>query len=366
MKKVGNSFKGIASGILMIIIGVVLLWWNEGNNVKNLKTTAELEDKYMDVKSDSVNSKNEGKLIATSGKLINEKELTDSKFGVTIKTPVMIRYVEMYQWKENSHTDDNDNTTYTYEKVWSNDIIDSSEFHESNHHNPTQKLYEDETYISDDVQVGAFSLSSDQIKKLSTKGSYTEFDNEKLSSLNLTSYSKYITNSIDSENPEIGDVRISFNYNNSTEISVLAVQSGNSFVPFSSKVGKSVNKVMDGTHTGKEMIEEIKSENNFIKWLLRGLGALLCIIGIGAILKPISTITGFIPIIGSVVGAAVGLVSFALGLALSLVVIAVAWIRFRPILGITLLTIAAILIIFLILRGKKNQNNNPQPNEINN
>ena len=38
MKKIGDSFKGVVFGIILIIIGVVLLWWNEGNNVKNLKS----------------------------------------------------------------------------------------------------------------------------------------------------------------------------------------------------------------------------------------------------------------------------------------------------------------------------------------
>ena len=118
MKRIGNSFKGILGGIVVIIIGVCLLWWNEGNNVKNLKTTAEMDKTVIDVKSDSIDSKNDGKLIATSGKLINEKELTDSKFGVTVKTPILKRLVEVYQWDEESHTDDDGDTTYSYEKKW--------------------------------------------------------------------------------------------------------------------------------------------------------------------------------------------------------------------------------------------------------
>ena len=50
MKRVGNSFKGVLGGIIAIIIGVVVLWWNEGNNVRNLKTTAEMEKSFIDVK----------------------------------------------------------------------------------------------------------------------------------------------------------------------------------------------------------------------------------------------------------------------------------------------------------------------------
>ena len=103
-----------------------------------------------------------------------------------------------------------------------------------------------------------------------------------------------------------------------------------------------------------------KSENNFLKWILRLVGTLLCVIGFGAILKPISAITSFVPILGSIVGAAVGLVSFVLGLCLSLIVIAIAWIRFRPILGICLLAIVGVLVVFLITRGKKTKNDEGQ------
>lgn len=370
MKRVGNSFKGILGGIVVIIIGVVLLWWNEGNNVRNLKTTAELEKTYIDVKSNSVNSKNDGKLVATTGKLFNEKELTDSKFGITIKTPIMKRTVEMYQWKEKSDSDSDGNTTYTYEKVWDEDLIDSSEFHHSGHTNPSQKLYESEDFASDDVKVGAFSLTSKQISMLSTKATFSDFNQENIDALNLKVSGKYITSSTDLDNPNIGDIRVSFNYNNSTEISVLAVQNGDSFSDYTSSVGKTINRVMDGSHNGKDMIETIRKENKFLKWILRLVGTLLCILGIGAILKPISAITSFIPILGNIVGAAVGLVSFALGLSLSLVVVAIAWIRFRPLLGIGLLAIVAAIIIFLILRGKKadvqvNTQNQQSANDVN-
>lgn len=363
MERIGNSFKGIIGGFILIAIGVVLLWWNEGNNVKNLKTTAEMEKTVIDVKSDKVNSKNDGKLVATHGKLINEKELTDETFGITIKTPIMKRVVEVYQWVEDSDTDDNGNTTYSYKKEWSDELVDSSEFHRDGHDNPKEKLYEDKTLTSDDVKVGAFSLSSDQIEKLSTKGEYTDYNQEKVDTLNLKISGKYLTNSEDLENPQIGDVKVYFVYNVSKDVSVLAVQSDNSFVDFVSKAGKKVNRIMDGSHSGVDMINGIKKEDKFLKWILRLLGVILCVGGFGAILKPISAITSFVPILGSLVGAAVGLVAFILGLCLSLIVIAIAWIRFRPILGISLLAIVVILMVFLIIRSKKTKETTSQPVE---
>ncbi len=357
MKKIGVSFKGIIGGIILLGIGVVFLWWNEGNNVKNIKTTNEAAKVYKDVKSDKINSKNEGELIATSGKLINDEELTDNEFDITIKTPLMIRTVEIYQWDEKEE-DDEGTTIYSYEKKWSDSLINSSEFHESGHVNPKEKKYENKTFYSKDVKVGAFSLTSKQINMLSTKETYNDFNEEYIKDLDLTISGKYITNSKNIEKPSIGDIRISFNYNNSNEISVLAVQKGDTFAPFTSKTGKTINKVMDGVHTGKEMLEDIKSQNKLLKWILRLVGAVICMFGFATILGPISTISNFVPILGDIVGVAVGIVSFILGLCLSLIVISIAWIRFRPVLGISLLTTAVVLIVFLIKKGKKKKENN--------
>ncbi len=370
MKRIGNSFKGIAGGFVAILIGIVLLWWNEGNNVKNIKTTAEMSKTYIDVSSETVDSSNEGKLIATHGKLINEVELSDITFGVTVKSPVLERIVEIYEWEEESDTDEDGNTTYRYNKVWKDSLINSSDFHQGGHQNPASMPYGSEKYTSPQVMVGAFVLSKDQINMLSTKETYTNFNEDKVKELDYTVNGNYITNAKDLANPEIGNIRISFVYNNSNDVSVLAVQSGNSFKDFESSYGKSINRVMDGILSGKEMIKVIEKENKILKWILRAAGALIIICGVATILKPISAITSYVPILGSIVGAAVGLISFAIGLAISFIIIAIAWIRFRPILGISLLAGAVILIVLLVIRGKNkkptNVTNNADQNVENN
>ena len=353
MKKVGNSFKGVLGGIIFIIIGVILLWWNEGNNVRNIKTTKEMANTVIDVESGKVDSANEGKLIATHGKLINEMTLTDDDFGVSLVTPKLVRTVEVYQWVEDSDTDDNGNRTYSYSKQWKSDMVNSSEFHSSSsHENPLYKPYEDKEQYSTQVSVGAFNLSSDQIRALSTDGVFTSYDLEKVTSMNYTVIGDYLTNSKDLDKPEIGDVRIKITYNNSTDVSILAVQKGNTFTEYVSSVGKTESRIVDGVHTGKEMVNIIEKENNLLKWILRLLGTLLCVGGVAAIFKPISTLSSFVPILGGLVNTAVGLVALILGLAISLVVIAIAWIRFRPLVGILLL-VAVGGLVFLLIKKKK-------------
>ena len=353
MKRVGNSIKGILGGFVLLLIGIILLWWNEGNNVRNIKTTNEMSKVYVDVSSEKVEATNEGKLVATHGKLINTQVMTDETFNVTIETPVLERIVEIYQWEEDSSTDDDGDTTYSYKKVWSSHIIDSGNFHQGGHDNPAVKPYEDQKWTSTDVKVGAFDLSTKQIDMLSTDGKYNDFNLDTITALGYKVEGLYVTNSDNLSSPKIGDVRISFVYNNSTEVSVLAVQSGNSFIDFTSEAGKNVNRVMDGAHNGQDMINVIVKENNMIKWILRAAGILLLALGFGTILKPLSAVTSYVPLVGNVVGAAVGLVSFLLALALGFVIIAIAWIRFRPLLGIGLLVAVVAIIVLLKIRSKK-------------
>ena len=61
----------------------------------------------------------------------------------------------------------------------------------------------------------------------------------------------------------------------------------------------------------------------------------------------ITNLTDRIPVLGKIVSGATGLISTALGLGLSLIIIAIAWFRFRPILSIILLLIVAASVIFL-------------------
>ena len=356
-----NKTGGILGGIILVIIGICLLWYNEGRTVKTQKAISEARKTYIEVKSDKVDSKNEGKLIATNGKidLTNTNELVDDTFGIKVKSAKMIRTVEMYQWTEECSTDDNNNEHCEYKKEWKAELVDSSEFKESGHSNPTSMPYENNTYLADNVKLGAFTLSKDLQDNLSTDKSVgneqltTEYINKKEG---LKISGNYIDNIPESGTPEIGNIRISFKYNDSDSATVLAVQNGETFSKFIAKSGKAVYRIKEGVHTGAEILQDMTNENNFIKWLLRILGIILIIGGINSLFAPLQKLANFVPILGGLVGFASGLVSFVLGLAISLVVIALAWFRFRPLLSIILI----VIVVGLVLLLKKMKNKTPE------
>ena len=354
MKKIKDSFGGVIGGILLLIAGTYLLWWNEGNNVKNIATTNEVEKTGIEVKADLVDEKNEGKLVVVAGKLnVVDETLTDPKFNISVKSSKLVRKVEMYQWEETEHVDDDDTRSYTYEKKWSDDLIESKDFHQSGYNNPTSFPVANESYLANDVKVGEYNLSSKQIEKTNAQATLSA-ENVVLTE-EYKYQNNYVTTSKNLDEPEIGDIRISWLYNDWNEATILAVQKGNTFVDFVSKDGKTVNRVEEGLLSLKQIVKEMRNEDKFMKWILRLVGTLLVIFGYLSIINPLSTLASFVPLLGGLVGGLLGLVAFLVGLVHSLIIIVIAWFRFRPLLSLALIAVIIALVygIITILKSKK-------------
>ena len=112
--------------------------------------------------------------------------------------------------------------------------------------------------------------------------------------------------------------------------------------------------IVSGNVPAQQMFEDAISTNTLITWLVRLGGFILLWIGFVLLFAPLSVLADIVPLFGSLVGAATGLIAFLLALAVALTVIAIAWVVFRPLLGITLL-IGAIAALFFGFRafGKK-------------
>ncbi|MBQ4325439.1 MAG: hypothetical protein IJC28_00785, partial [Mailhella sp.] len=74
--------------------------------------------------------------------------------------------------------------------------------------------------------------------------------------------------------------------------------------------------------------------------------------GLKALVAPLSVIAGIIPLLGTIVGAGTGLVCTLLGGAWSLIIISIAWLRFRPVIGGAMIGVAVLLIAALYFKGR--------------
>ena len=167
--------------------------------------------------------------------------------------------------------------------------------------------------------------------------------------------------------PEVGDVRVTFEIVVPAKVTVMAVVDGDSFKPYKAKNGKRFQTLVMGKKSGDEIIDAEKEANNMILWALRILGVMLVIAGLKGIFGFLETILKVVPFIANIFGWGVGVVCTVIGVVWSLIVIALAWLFYRPLLGIGLLVLAGFLVWVFAFNGKDKlkelaaKRNQPQP-----
>ena len=152
--------------------------------------------------------------------------------------------------------------------------------------------------------------------------------------------------------PEAGDVRITFEVVVPAKVTVMAVVDGDTFKPYKAKNGKRFQTLVMGKNSGDEIIDEEKEVNNIFLWILRIVGALMVIGGLKGIFDFIITILKVVPFIANIIGWGIGVVCTVVGIAWSLIIIAIAWLFYRPLLGISLLVLAGFLVWVFAFKGK--------------
>lgn len=373
--KVKGGFQGILWGIILIIAGTVILWWNEGRAVKASDALKDFQKNYVEMPDIStVNPEFEGKAVHATGIAMTSDTLRDAAFGIAVNAFRLCRGVEYYQWQENSSSESKDKlggstettTTYTYEPGWSSEPVNSAEFKDPDYKgkNFVWRVIESSVQYASNATFGAYkltdgiiacisgeepvepSLSEEQVNQLLAKVSD--------STVVVTVRGNQVYIGSDPDTPHIGDVRITFDQVTSPKtISILEKVVNGTFESFIAKNGKSFSKVEMGTVSAENMIEHQKSANKLWMWVLRIIGALLVIAGNKGLLGFLSTIFAVVPIMQRIIGAGTGLVATVVGIVWSILVIALAWVAHRPVLAISLVAVAAVLCIWLFTRTRK-------------
>ncbi len=152
--------------------------------------------------------------------------------------------------------------------------------------------------------------------------------------------------------PEVGDVRVTFEKVVPAKCTVMAVVDGDTFKPYKAKNGKRFQTLVMGKKSGDEIIDAEKEANNMWTWALRIIGIMIVIGGLKGIFGFLETILKVVPFIAGIFGWGVGLICTVVGIAWSLIVIALAWLFYRPLLGISLLVLAGFLVWVFAFKGK--------------
>ena len=161
--------------------------------------------------------------------------------------------------------------------------------------------------------------------------------------------------------PELGDIHVTFQAVEPAEVSIVAQQAGTTLAPYATQAGSPIELLQNGTYSAAEMFKSAEQINKRLTWILRGVGLLLMVIGLSMVLKPLSVLADVVPFFGNIVQAGTGLIALLVSLTLSFITIAVAWIVYRPVLGIALLVIAGVVVYVLKERLGRTKRENMQP-----
>ena len=395
--RLGNSCMAIPMGIILFLVATALLWWNEGRAVhraQDIKQVAKTAQSIGDISN--ANTSLDGQLIHTTGTASTEDILSDDLFGIKTNALAIVRSAEYYQWKENEKHETKDKLggkqeeiiTYTYERDWTADPINSSRFKDPDYQGVNNVIWEieDMRVIASNVSFGTYTLPelfiSDIVSKQSDNVSplMISADNPALKQLNENvmkalgenvrpeaaqvkdslAYVHVFGNQVyigfNPSKPSIGDIRLTFEQlAPSCNISLIAVPTNGTFTTFQAKHDANEYELRVGTWTLDQMIKQANDENATLTWILRILGVIVVIAALKMIFGILVTILKLVPFLASIMNLGVSLVCGVLGFVWSLIVIAIAWIFYRPLLGIALLVIAAGLVYWLVIKGKKQQ-----------
>ena len=361
--RLGNSLKGILTGLALFIAASALLWWNEGRAVKTSKMLKSAESACVDVADVStVDPALNGKMIHATAVAKTDEVLVDPDFGVQAGAIRLVRETEYYQWVEHSKSETKDKlgggqetvTTYTYSREWVSSPVNSANFHDPDYQgsNSVRLTVADNEIRAGKVDFGGYVLPPSLVAAIpantpaAVPASLAEGEDTFVSG-NMVYYGA------DPQKPAVGDVRVTFTQADGGEASILAQVTGNSFEAFKHKNGKSLMTLQMGNHSMESMFESEKAANKTILWILRILGIMLVIAALRMMFSILVTILKVLPPLAKVGELGVNLVTFIVGLVWSLIIILIAWVVYRPVLAIALAVVVCLLVAFLISKSKK-------------
>ncbi|WP_218578410.1 TMEM43 family protein [Vineibacter terrae] len=360
-----QAIVGVLIGLLLIPVSVVLLFWNEGRAVTTARSLTEGAGIVQSVSADRVDPANQGKLVHVAGPLTLGGSVSDAEFGVTAQAVRLIRKVEMYQWKEESRSETRKKlgggeetvTTYSYVREWSDRLHDSTRFKQpGNHHNPPMR-YSSRSVTVAKASLGAFDASPNVLGRLSG-GEPLSVDAaaEARARQTVGEPVRVVDGRLyvgrDPDSPQIGDLRISYEAVTASQISVVAQQAGNGFAPYQTAAGDRLLMVEKGVVPAAQMFTAAQDANTVMTWILRAVGALVMFIGFVLFFRPLSVVGDVIPFLGDIIGLGTGAIGLAMTAVLSAITIAVAWLYYRPIVGILVLVVGVGIALGLWFLGR--------------
>lgn len=358
--RIGGSLIGFVIGIILIALSVTALAWNEHRAVQAFKSLARGLGAVVTVSASNIDEKNDQRLVYLTGPLTAAKSAFDPAMNFAVKNAIRLqREVAMYQWVEQV----SEKTTnqvggsqvtekfYEYVQAWVSTPQNSSQFKISaSHQNPPMPL-RSATFDATSITLGAFALDPAFINKLDT------FENVLDADKPLSGYQRFsdaFYKSKDPSQPEIGDLRITYQAVLAKDYSVVAKQSNGALAPYKDQSGYVIALLEAGQISAANLFAQQGETETILTWMGRILGLLFIFLGLKLLFGPIEILVAVLPFLHSIVRFGAGIIAFLLAIPITLITIAIAWLYVRPVIGIglVLLSVLTVFTLRVLLKNK--------------
>jgi len=339
-QRLGSAFAGIIFGLILLPVAGFLLFWNEGRAVQTARSLAEGAGVIRTVAPERPDPAHEGMLVHVAGPSRVGRTPRDPDFQVAPPEGSLrlSRTVEMYQWQEQTSSETRTRlgggqetvTTYSYRRVWHEGRFDSANFRQPDGHQNPQARYTSRSFNAERVMLGGFQISDTQLNGLPANIPFA------IPGSNADG-GRYIGQNPD--NPRVGDLRITWRVANPEALSVVGAQMGDGFGPYATRAGDRLFMIQPGRVPAAVMFQQAQDENRIFTWLLRLAGLVMMFLGFLVIFNPLKVLADVIPFIGSIVGFGTALLAAVLALLIAPTIMAIAWLFYRPLVGIAILAI---------------------------
>lgn len=217
-----------------------------------------------------------GYLVRVSGPMRVVEEPYDPEFGQKAHAPVLIRHVEMFQWREISV-----GGLVHYELDWVDRPVDSRHFAQpAGHINPERFPIEGKQFDAGQVRLGSYSMSAPLLHAL-PGGDLITPEIKSLPANLVASFSlngNYFTTGNHPDRPRLGDLRVSWEAIPSQVITVFAQVNGDQLVPSANATDGKGFDVQIGERALVDVVPDVPAPPSYV-WLRRVLALLFATLG---------------------------------------------------------------------------------------
>ena len=368
--RIGRAFSGILFGIILVLLAMAGLFWNEGRAVSTARALSEGAGRVVTI-DPARPAATAGQLVHFTGPVAIQGAPVDPLFSalpVPDNANQLKRKVEMYQWLESRRSETRTKlgggeetvTTYSYAPGWASRPVNSAAFKQpAGHANPAMPV-EGNRFAARAGTVGQIVIPGDRLaglgdeRALPLTGRYLDTIASALNdgrAVRLSGGAVHV--GADPANPQVGDLRISFETSAVEVVSAVGTIDGGRLGSFTTSNGVSIGMIEAGAKPAAAMFEAAQSANTALTWGLRLAGLAAMLIGFRMIFAIAGVIGDVLPFVGDVLRFATGFAALGLTAVAGFLTIGTAWIWYRPLLGWSIIAIGAGLAIAFFALGKR-------------